>query len=147
MEFGLDISSRLRGVSMAEAHCSATATVSRPARANHAAGPTPRGICEFDLRPTAVAHVELVETVVASVSSMFRLSCVCLPCLSLSIAAGTMPRQQSAERKVDYRHSRLSRCNDLTNLSITSLRYAVSRRQQWIRASMYRPAHFSSGNN
>jgi hypothetical protein len=62
-----------------------------------------RGIYESDLRPIRVAHVELVEVFLASVSSMFRSNRFCLPCLLLSTAAETELRQQSAKRKVDYR--------------------------------------------
>jgi hypothetical protein len=62
-----------------------------------------QGIYESDLRPIPVAHVELVEAFVASVSSMFRSNRFCLLCLSFSTAAETKLRQQLAERKVDYR--------------------------------------------
>ena len=68
-----------------------------------AVDPVLQGICGSDLRPIAVAPVELVEVFVASVSSMFRLNRFCLPCLLLSTAAETKLRQQLAERKVDYR--------------------------------------------
>ena len=67
-----------------------------------AADPALRGIYESDLRRIPVAPVELVEVFVASVSSMFRSNRFCLLCLSLSTAAETKLRQQSAERKVDY---------------------------------------------
>jgi hypothetical protein len=68
-----------------------------------AADPALRGIYESDLRPIPVAHVELVEVFVASVSSMSRSNRFCLLCLSFSTAAETKLRQQLAERKVDYR--------------------------------------------
>jgi hypothetical protein len=68
-----------------------------------AADPVLRGIYESDLRPIRVAHVELVEVFVASVSSLFRSNRFCLLCLSFSTAAETKLRQQLAERKVDYR--------------------------------------------
>jgi hypothetical protein len=70
---------------------------------NLAADPVLRGIYESDLRPIPVASVELVEVVVASVSLMFRLNRFCVPCLLLSTAVETKLRQQSVERKVDYR--------------------------------------------
>jgi hypothetical protein len=70
---------------------------------NLAVGPMLRGIYESDPRPIPVAHVELVEVFVALVSSMFRSNRFCLLCLSLSTAAETKLRPQSAERKVDYR--------------------------------------------
>jgi hypothetical protein len=54
-------------------------------------------------RRIPVARVELVEVFLASVSSMFRSNRFCLPCLSLSTAAETKLRQQSAVGKVDYR--------------------------------------------
>ena len=53
-----------------------------------------REICGSDLRPIAVAPVELVEVFVASMSSMFRLNRFCLPCALLSTATGTTPRLQ-----------------------------------------------------
>jgi hypothetical protein len=62
-----------------------------------------QGIYESDLRPIREAPVELVEVFLASVRSMFRLNRFCLPCLLLSTAAETRPRQQSAERKVGCR--------------------------------------------
>jgi hypothetical protein len=68
-----------------------------------AADPGLREIYESDLRRIPVVHVELVEVFLASVSSMFRSNRFCPPCLSLSTAAETKPRQQSAEGKVDYR--------------------------------------------
>jgi hypothetical protein len=70
---------------------------------NLAVDPVLRGIYESDLRLIPVAPVELVDAFVASVSSMFRLNRFCLLCLELSTAAETKLRQQSAERKVDYR--------------------------------------------
>jgi len=70
---------------------------------NLSADPVLQGIYESDLRPIPVAHVELVEVFVASVSSMFRSNRFCLLCLSLSTATETKLRQQSKERKVDYR--------------------------------------------
>jgi len=70
---------------------------------NLAADRVLREIYESDLRPIPVAPVELVGVFVASVSSMFRLNCFCLLCLSFSTAAETKLRPQSAERKVDYR--------------------------------------------
>ena len=73
-----------------------------------------RGICESDLRPTPVAHVELVEVSAASVSSAFRSNRFCLLCLSLSTAAETKLRQQLAVKKVSYLDSRVSRFNDST---------------------------------
>lgn len=68
-----------------------------------AADPVLRGIYESDPRPIPVTPVELLEVFVASVSSMFRLNRFCVSCLLLSTATGTKLRQQSAERKVDYR--------------------------------------------
>jgi hypothetical protein len=68
-----------------------------------AADPTLRGIYESDLRPIPVAHVELVEVFLASVTSMFRLAGSWLLCSPLSTAAETKPRQQLAERKGDCR--------------------------------------------
>ena len=65
--------------------------------------PVLREIYEFDLHRIPVARVELVEVFVAPVSSMFRSNRFCVLCLPLSIAAETKLRQQSAERKVDYR--------------------------------------------
>jgi hypothetical protein len=73
------------------------------AELNLAADPVLRGIYESDLRRIPVARVELVEVVVASMSSMFRSNRFCLLCLSFSTAAETKLRQQLAERKVDYR--------------------------------------------
>jgi hypothetical protein len=70
---------------------------------NSAADPGLREIYEFDLRRIPVVHVESVEVFVASVSWMFRSNRFCPPCLSLSTATETKPRQQSAEGKVDYR--------------------------------------------
>jgi hypothetical protein len=70
---------------------------------NLAAAPALRGIYESDLNRIPVAHVELVEGFVASVSSTFRSNRSFLLCLSFSTTAETKPRQQSAERKVDYR--------------------------------------------
>ena len=70
---------------------------------NLAADPVLRGIYESDLHRIPVVPVELVEVFVVSVSSMFRLNRFCLLCLSFSTAAETKRRQQSAERKVDYR--------------------------------------------
>jgi hypothetical protein len=70
---------------------------------NLAADPALRGIYESDLRRIPVAPVELVEVFVASVRSMFRSNHFCLLCLSLSTAAETKLRQQSAAGKVDYR--------------------------------------------
>jgi len=70
---------------------------------NLTADPALRGIYESDLHRIPVAHVELVEVFVASVSSMFRPNRFCLLCLSFSTAAETKLRQQLAERKVDYR--------------------------------------------
>jgi hypothetical protein len=70
---------------------------------NLAADPALRGIYESDLRRIPVAHVELVEVFVGSVSSMFRSNRSFLLCLSFSTAAETKLRQQSAEGKVDYR--------------------------------------------
>jgi hypothetical protein len=70
---------------------------------NLAAGPALRGIYESDLHRIPVANVELVEVFVGSVNSMFRWNRFCLLCLSLSTAAETKLRQQSAEGKVDYR--------------------------------------------
>ena len=70
---------------------------------NLAADPVLRGIYESDLHRIPVARVELVEVFVASVSSMFRSNRFFLLCLPLSTAAETKLRQQSAERKVDYR--------------------------------------------
>jgi hypothetical protein len=72
------------------------------AESNLAGDPALRGIYESDLRRIPVAPVELVEVFVVSVSSMFRSNRFCLLCLSLSTAAETKLRQQSAERKVDY---------------------------------------------
>ena len=68
-----------------------------------AADPVLRGIYESDLHRIPVAHVELGEVFVASVSSMFRPARFCLPCLLSSTAIEIRPRQQSAERIVDYR--------------------------------------------
>jgi hypothetical protein len=68
-----------------------------------AADPVLRGISEPDLRPIPVARVELVEVFVALARSIFRPNHFCLLCLSLSTAAETKLRQQSATRKVDYR--------------------------------------------
>jgi hypothetical protein len=65
--------------------------------------PELRGIYESDLRPIPVACVELVEVIVASVSSMCLSNRFCPLCLSFSTKAETKLRQQSAERKVDYR--------------------------------------------
>ena len=62
-----------------------------------------RGIYESGLRPIRVVPVELVEALVASANSAFRLNRFCLPCLLLSTATETKLRQQSAGRKVDYR--------------------------------------------
>jgi hypothetical protein len=73
------------------------------AELNSAAGPALREIYESDLRPIPAAPVELVEVFVASVSSVFRLSPVCLPCLRLSTAVETKLPLQSAEGKVGYR--------------------------------------------
>jgi hypothetical protein len=70
---------------------------------NLAADPALRGIYESDLRRIPVARVELVEVFVGSVGSMFRWNRFCLLCLSLSTAAETKLRQQSAEGKVDCR--------------------------------------------
>ena len=116
------------------------------AELNLAADPALRGIYESDLHRIPVAPVELVEVSVASVSSMFRSNRFCLLCLSLSTAAGTRPRRQSAVRKVSYLDSRVSRCNGNEPL-ITSHQRVVCLRRQWIRAWKYRPGHFSSGNN
>ncbi|PYK24856.1 MAG: hypothetical protein DME59_12000 [Verrucomicrobia bacterium] len=69
-----------------------------------AADPVLREIYESYLRPIPVAPVELVEVFVASVSSVFRLTRFCLPCLLLSTAAETKLRQQSAIRRVNYRY-------------------------------------------
>jgi len=69
---------------------------------NLTADPTLRGIYESDLHRIPVAHVELVLVFVASASSMFRSNRFCLLCLSLSTAAETKLRPQSAERKVGY---------------------------------------------
>jgi hypothetical protein len=73
------------------------------AELNLAADPALRGIYESDQRRIPVAHVELIEVLVASVSSMFRSDRFCLLCLSFSTAVETKLRQQLAERKVDYR--------------------------------------------
>jgi hypothetical protein len=73
------------------------------AELNLAADPVLRGIYESDPRRIRVVPVELVEAFVASVRSMFRSDRFCLLCLPLSTAAETKLRQQSAERKVDYR--------------------------------------------
>jgi hypothetical protein len=62
-----------------------------------------RGIYEFDLHPIRVAPLGLVDVFVALVSSMFRPNRFCLLCLSLSTAAETKLRQQSAEGKVGCR--------------------------------------------
>jgi len=70
---------------------------------NLSADPALRGIYESDLHRIPVAHVELVELFVASVSSMFPSNRFCLLCLSLSTTVETKLRQQLAERKVDYR--------------------------------------------
>jgi hypothetical protein len=70
---------------------------------NLAVGPVLRGIYESDLRPIQVTSVELVEVFVALVCSTFCSNRFWLICLSLSKAAETMPRQQSAVRKLDYR--------------------------------------------
>ena len=70
---------------------------------NLAADPVLRGIYESDLHRIPVARVELVEVFVAPVSSMFRSNRFFLLCLSFSTTAETKLRQQSAERKVDYR--------------------------------------------
>ena len=69
---------------------------------NLAADPVLRGIYESDLRRIPVAHVELVELFVVSVSSMFRSNRFRLLCLSFSTTAETQLRRQLAERKVDY---------------------------------------------
>jgi hypothetical protein len=73
------------------------------AELNLAADPVLRGIYESDLRRIPVVPVELVQVLAASVRSMFRSDRLCLLCLPLSTAAETKLRQQSAERKVDYR--------------------------------------------
>jgi hypothetical protein len=70
---------------------------------NLAADPGLPEIYESDLRRIPVVHVELVEVFLASVSSMFRSNRFCVLCLSLSTAAETKLRPQSAEGKVDYR--------------------------------------------
>ena len=73
------------------------------AELNLAADPALRGIYESDLHRILVARVELVEGLVASVSSTFRSNRSFLLCLSFSTAAETKLRQQSAEGKVDCR--------------------------------------------
>jgi hypothetical protein len=62
-----------------------------------------QGIYESDLHRIQVARVELVEVFVVPVSSTFRSNRSFLLCLSFSTTAETKLRQQSAERKVDYR--------------------------------------------
>ena len=81
---------------------------------NLAADPVLPGIYESDLRLIVPVPGELVEVSVASVISVCRLSRFCWPSSMLSKAAETKPPQRSAERKEDYRHSRLSRFNDST---------------------------------
>ena len=71
-----------------------------------------QGIYESDLRPIRVVSVEFAELFAASVSSAFRSNRFCLLCLSLSTAAETKLRRQSAEGKVSYLDSRVSRFND-----------------------------------
>ena len=73
------------------------------AESNLAADPALRGIYESDLHRIRVAHVELVEVFVASVSSMFRSNRFCCFAYRFRQAAETKLRQQLAERKVDYR--------------------------------------------
>jgi len=75
----------------------------REGELNLAADPGLREIYESDLRRIPVAPVESVEVFVASVHSMLCPNRLCLLCLSLSTAAETKLRQQSAARKVDYR--------------------------------------------
>ena len=70
---------------------------------NLAADPVLRGICESDLHRIPAVPVELVEVFVVLVSSVSRLNHFCLLCPSFLTAAETKRRQQSAERKVDYR--------------------------------------------
>ena len=65
--------------------------------------PALREIYESDLHRIHVARVELVEVFVVPVSSTFRSNRSFLLCLSFSTTAETKLRQQSAERKVDYR--------------------------------------------
>src|SRR5262245_2302142 len=84
------------------------------AELNLAADQVLREIYESGLRPIRVVPVELVEALVASASSAFRLNRFCLLCLLLSTAAETKPRQQLAVRKVSYLDSRVSRFNDST---------------------------------
>jgi hypothetical protein len=73
------------------------------AELNLAADPVLQEIYESDLRRIPVVPVELVEVFAASGRPMFRSDRFCLLCLPLSTAAETKLRQQSAERKVDYR--------------------------------------------
>ena len=73
---------------------------------NLAADPVLRGICESDLHRIPAVPVELVEVFVVLVSSVSRLNRFCLLCPSFLTAAETKRRQQSAQRKVDYRDSR-----------------------------------------
>jgi len=70
---------------------------------NLAAGPVLQGIYGSDLRRIRVARAELVEVFGALARWMFRSNRFCLLCLSFSTTAETKPRQQLAERKVDYR--------------------------------------------
>jgi hypothetical protein len=79
-----------------------------------AADPALRGIYESDLHRIPVVPVDLVEVFVASVRSTFRSNRFCLLCLSLSTAAETKLRRQSAVKKVSYLDSRVSRFNDPT---------------------------------
>jgi hypothetical protein len=69
---------------------------------NLAADPALRGIYESDLNRIRVARVESVEVFVVPVSSMFPSNRSFLLCLSFSTTTETKPRQQLAERKVDY---------------------------------------------
>jgi hypothetical protein len=62
-----------------------------------------RGICESDLNRIPLEHVGLFEAFVASVRSVFRSNRSFLLCSPLLTTAETKLRQQSAERKADYR--------------------------------------------
>ena len=67
-----------------------------------AAVPTPRKVCGRVLRPILPALAEWAPIFLVWVVSTFRLADFCLSSLALSTATEAMPRQRSAERKVDY---------------------------------------------
>src|SRR4051794_10783730 len=68
-----------------------------------AAVPTPRKIYGRVLHPILPVLGEWASIFLAWVVSTFCLADFCVPCLSLSTATETMPRQRLAEKKVDYR--------------------------------------------